>query len=147
MTQNSSVKLVSHHTCIFILSLGNYLKSSSVFSLTLLEFYQLLSEFSTAPHGVWLINHNESNEKQNPQFCLVWFTTIHISAWATHCDPKSVRNALKQSFICQHSLEMVQTQSSRIYTTETKSFYLVTLRDFMFLNLGFPEVLSAFFHD
>lgn len=50
---------------------GKLFEVLECFPLTLLEFYQLLSEFSTAPHGVWLINHNESNEKQNPQFCLV----------------------------------------------------------------------------
>lgn len=148
--ENVYCQLMQAVTAVILLafspSVSEIIWSPRVFSLTLVEFYQLLSEFSTAPHGVWLINHNESNEKQNPQFCLVWFTTIHIWAQATHCDPKSVRKAVKQSCICQHLLEMVQTQSSRIYTTETKSFSLITRRDFMFSNLCFPDALSAFLH-
>lgn len=40
-------------------------------SLTLLKLYQLLSDFGTNPHGVWLIKHNESNE--NKIHCSVLF--------------------------------------------------------------------------
>lgn len=51
--------------CMFLFILGNTLKSVSIsFSQTLLEVYQLLSEFCTKPHSVWCINHNESNENK-----------------------------------------------------------------------------------
>ena len=91
--------------------------------MTLLEVYWLLSD--TTPHGVWLINHSESNENRIHSSCLVWFTTMCDPARTTHCDPKSVRSAVKQSCICQRLLEMFRTKNkSNLHTKEQHFFFL-----------------------
>lgn len=70
----------------------------------MLDLHQLLSEFSTAPHGTRLINYKVLKwETKNPQLCLVWFTTMLVPAtgnllWSKACWRRTQTKLLLSTF-------------------------------------------------
>lgn len=88
---------------LFIIILRCNLNSLGVFFFDLGECVAAGIQVFALHHKAYglliTVNQMKKTKTQHPYFCLVWFTTMPIPAWTTHCDWKSVRNALKQSHL------------------------------------------------